>query len=61
MYKLYLLPKCHSLLKAAYKAVADRLAPLAEVTWLLCLSPLGLGCRLISRKTLSFHSIKDNG
>lgn len=51
MCKLHLLPKCHSVLKVAYKAVPDRLAPLAEFSWLLCLSPVGLDCHLISGKT----------
>lgn len=54
MCKLHLLPKCHSVPKVAYKAVPDRLAPLAEFSWLLCLSPLGLDCHLISGKTFEF-------
>lgn len=36
MYKLHLLTKRHSLLKVAYKAVADRLTTLTKLIWLIC-------------------------
>lgn len=56
MYKLHLLPKCRPLLKVAYKALADRLAPLAKCAWILCLSPSGFDYHLTSRETeFSLH------